>query len=84
MACEVKKDAKGTHWRIPAFSPKDKLKNTPCAVVDAWWSRDSKHKANEVLVIRQENTTQTADLIMLELGQVYDLIDALNKAVESI
>jgi hypothetical protein len=54
-----------------------------CPAIDVWWSRNGK-KADETLVIRQEYVDRsTADVLELTFGQVYDLIDALNKAVES-
>lgn len=54
-----------------------------CPAVDVWWSRDGV-KANETIIIRQEYPDRgTADVLELTFGQLYDLIDALNKAVES-
>lgn len=84
MACEVHKDRKGTLWRVPPFSPKDTVKFEPIPHIDVWWDRDMKHKDNEMLVIRQETTADRADVVILTLGQLYDLIDAVNKAVEGI
>lgn len=54
-----------------------------CPTVDVWWSRNGR-AADETLVIRQEYPDRsTADVIELTFGQVYDLIDGLNRAVES-
>ena len=55
-----------------------------CPAVDVWWSRKFERKSEETLVIRQEYADRsTADVLELTFGQVYDLIDALNKAVEN-
>lgn len=85
MACKANRDANGTTY----FIPPDGTKKTPggimlpgCPEVQCWWSRRfKKNKAEETLLIRQENTTQKADVIELTLGQVYDLIHALGNAV---
>jgi FlaA1/EpsC-like NDP-sugar epimerase len=57
--------------------------------VEIWWSRNGA-KADETLIIRHEyedrqqyENRSTADVLELTFGQVYDLIDGLNKAVES-
>jgi len=51
--------------------------------VEVWWSRDG-HKADETLIIRQEYPDRAhAEVMELTFGQVYDLIDGLNRAVES-
>jgi len=47
-----------------------------------WWDR-AKPGRSEGLVIRQEHGRLGADVIIMTLGQAYDLIDALNRAVES-
>jgi hypothetical protein len=85
MPCSSSKDAHGTSYAIAA----EETVKTPggqvrpaCPAVDVWWSRNGK-KADETLVIRQEYADRnTADVLELTFGQVYDLIDALNKAVE--
>lgn len=51
--------------------------------VDVWWDRDMKNRSDEELILRQENNEKQADVITLTLAQVYSLIEALNKAVES-
>jgi hypothetical protein len=51
--------------------------------LDCWWARRFKSRADETLIIKQENQSDRADVVELTLGQVYDLIDALNKAVEN-
>jgi len=54
-----------------------------CPAVEVWWSRDG-HKADETLIIRQEYPDRAhAEVMELTFGQVYDLIDGLNRAVES-
>jgi hypothetical protein len=54
-----------------------------CPAVEVWWSRNGA-KADETLIIRQEYPDRSnADVLELTFGQVYDLIDGLNKAVES-
>lgn len=54
-----------------------------CPAVEVWWSRNGA-KADETLIIRQQyENRSTADVLELTFGQAYDLIDALNKAVES-
>jgi hypothetical protein len=48
-----------------------------------WWSRNGAN-ADETLIIRQEYSDRsTADVLELTFGQAYDLIDALNKAVDA-
>lgn len=87
MPCEVSTDQYGTTFTIP---PAASVK-TPgaqwrsgCPAVTVWWSRDVAKKADETLIIRQEyGNRSTADVLELTLGQVYDLIDGLRKAVES-
>ena len=48
-----------------------------------WWARRFKERADETLIIKQENQSDRADVLELSFGQAYDLIDALNKAVEN-
>lgn len=87
MACSASTDAHGTSFAIAAAeTTKDargrQLKGLPG--LDVWWSRSFQAKADETLVIKQEYPDRsTADVLELTLGQVYDLIDALNKAVEA-
>lgn len=86
MPCEVHKDERGHFYRIkeePEFPE-----------IDAWWSREAPNKKltrdrfsthhSEHFVIRQDNGEDHADVVVLTLGQVYDMIHALNKAVENI
>jgi hypothetical protein len=78
-------DAYGTTYIIPAAeavkTPGAKWR-PGCPTVEVWWSRDGR-KSDETLVIRQEyGDRSTADVLELTFGQVYDLIDALNNAVE--
>jgi hypothetical protein len=79
-------DAHGTTYTIPA----EPAVRTPgaqwrpgCPAVEIWWSRNGA-KDDETLIIRQQyDDRSTADVLELTFGQVYDLIDGLNKAVES-
>ena len=87
MPCSVHRDAHGTSYTIPASTTvktqgRPTLPGTPELV--AWWAGRFKTRAEETLIIKQENQSDRADVVELTLGQVYDLIDALNKAVENI
>lgn len=79
--CIVKKDRDGTHYTSPADG-----KEFP--EVTVWWSRGKRVKKNgrtdmpEYLCIKQDNGTDRADVILLAPGQVYDMLDALTKALE--
>jgi hypothetical protein len=86
MACLVNRDAHGTSYQIPAAE----IAKTPGAkalpgvpLLDVWWARRFKSRGDETLIIKQENLSDRADVVELTFGQVYDLIDALNKAVEN-
>jgi hypothetical protein len=87
VACSSFKDSHGTTFTIVAAE----TVKTPgsrflpgCPDIDVWWSRSFERRAEETLIIRQEYADRsTADVLELTLPQVYDLIDALNKAVES-
>lgn len=73
--CRIERDQDGT-----AYIVEQDGQDTEELVV--WWSRTTKDKAVECLTIRQENSGGIeADVLMLSLGQAYDLIDALNRAV---
>ena len=86
MPCHSSKDAYGTTYIIPEA----KAVRTPgghvrpgCPAVEVWWSRDGR-KADETVIIRQHyENRSTADVLELTFGQAYDLIDALNRAVEN-
>jgi hypothetical protein len=96
VTCTANRDGFGTSYLIaaapPAKTPKGRTLRG-CPALDVWWSRDSragpwpatsKATAEETLIIRQEyENRSTADVLELTLGQAYDLIDALNKAVEA-
>lgn len=93
MACSSYKDAHGTSYTIAAAetvrTPGSKAGSASkflpgCPQVEIWWSRSFERKSEETLVIRQEYPDRaTADVLELTFAQVYDLIDALNKAVEA-
>lgn len=77
MAATAHKDDDGHHWIVNGDKEHSR--------VDVWWNR-SKTKWHgkapfEGLVLRQQNVEDSADVIVLPLGMVYDLIDALNRAV---
>jgi hypothetical protein len=84
LACKVTRDEHGALYRVPAFTPKErnsKLEARP--YVDLWWDRDAKDKANEDIVIRQENGDR-ADTIIINFGQLYDLLHAAACLVKDI
>ena len=89
-------DQNGFHWIVPeetSLNPKDYSQQ-----VNVWWSREGRKRVltsaptkklgwktdqSETLIIRQENGINIgADVIIITLGQAYDLIDALTQAVE--
>lgn len=86
MPCSSSTDSHGTTYQIPeaptvTLPSGKRFRGYPS--LEIWWSRDLKLKAEETLVIRQEYPERsTADVLELTVGQAYDLIDALNKAVE--
>ena len=86
MPCHASKDAHGTTYIIPeaeAVKTPGGQVRPGCPAVEVWWSRNGK-KADETVIIRQEYPDRsTADVLELTLGQAYDLIDALNRAVEN-
>jgi hypothetical protein len=89
VPCSSHEDAHGTTYTIASaetvMTPGSK-RLPGCPEVEVWWSRSfERGKAEETLVIRQEYADRsTADVLELTLGQVYDLIDALNRAVENL
>jgi hypothetical protein len=84
--CTIHKDAKGTMFIVP---PEALLKkgSADSPRVEVWWSRQARKRVkgrttqDECLILRQENGDDSADVVILTPGQVYDLIDALNRAV---
>jgi hypothetical protein len=87
MACSSSRDAHGTSYTIPEAptvrTPRGQVRRGYPAV-DVWWSRGVR-KSDETIIIRQEyEDRSTADVLEITLGQLYDLIDALNKAVENL
>jgi hypothetical protein len=86
MACTASRDPHGTSYHIRSAetvrTPGGRVR-PGCPALEVWWSRDGK-KADETVIIRQEYAERsTADVLELTLSQVYDLIDALNRAVEN-
>jgi hypothetical protein len=86
MPCEATSDAHGTTFLIhaePAVRTPGAQWRPGCPAVEVWWSRNGA-KADETLIIRQEyEDREHAEVMELTFGQVYDLIDGLNRAVES-
>jgi hypothetical protein len=81
LPCKVIRDEHGALYRVPAFTPKPEnlTKLEPRPNVDVWWDRGTK-KSDEDLYIRQDNGAK-ADVIVLTLGQAYDLIHALGSCI---
>jgi hypothetical protein len=87
--CKTFNDNGSLHYVVEreAFTVGNKQETSPC--VNVWWNREGRKVLGgrtyrtEALVIRQENGRVGADVILLTPGQVYDLIDALNKAVDN-
>ena len=87
MPAKCSSDGDGTLFTIPAAE----IVKTPGAkyrsgfpAVEVWWSRSNRNKSEETLIIRQEYPDRkTAEVLELTFGQAYDLIDALNRAVEN-
>jgi hypothetical protein len=82
--CKVERDRYGTTYHVPA----DADVKTPGGIllpgnpgITVFWERQFKKKANETLMVRQENGKHV-DLIQATLPQLYALIEALNAAVE--
>jgi hypothetical protein len=85
MPARINRDAQGTSYTIDASPTVKSPGGTQLpgmAALVVWWARRFKSRSQETLIIRQESQTDRADVIEITLGQVYDLIDALNKAVE--
>jgi hypothetical protein len=81
--CKVERDRYGTTYTVPAT---ETIK-TPGGIVlpgnpkiDVFWERQFSKKADETLMVRQENQKHV-DLIQATLPQLYALIEALNAAV---
>jgi hypothetical protein len=75
--CLVIRDKSGTLWRVPEEKNK---RDGDSPEIDVWWDR-TQH--GEYLVLRQDHPrVGHVGLFVLPQGQVYDLIDALNKALE--
>jgi hypothetical protein len=86
MTLKVDRDKNGTSYTIPAAATIKSPGGTTLPGspgLNVWWARRFKTRAEETLIIKQENQTDRADVIELTLGQVYDMILALNKAVEN-
>jgi hypothetical protein len=88
--CRTFKDKKtgDHHYRVDADTHKKSGERLNAHAVDLWWNRtnkvvNGKPETEEFLVIRQENGRVGADVLVITHGQAYDLIDALNKAIEA-
>lgn len=87
MACQVVRDEHGALYRVPPYSPPQTQKLPPkhgVPHIDVWWDRDAVHKDDELLMLRQENTDQHADVITLTLGQAFDLLHAVACCIKDI
>lgn len=81
--CAVSRDKYGTTYTVPA----EETIKTPGGIllpgspkIDVFWERQFTKKADETLMIRQENVKHV-DLLQATLPQLYALIEALNAAV---
>jgi hypothetical protein len=85
MTLKIDRDKNGTSYTISAAEALKTPRGTMLPgkpALNVWWARLFKTRAEETLIIKQENQSDRADVIELTLGQAYDLIWALNKAVE--
>lgn len=91
-AIKIDRDEHGTLYRVAAFKPDqaslDVRKDTkrrldPSPHVDVWWDRGVR-KDDEVLVIRQENGGNRADVIAITQGQAMDLLHAVALCIKDI
>lgn len=85
MPATIDRDPNGTTYFVAADdavkNPRgQRLRGVPELAI--WWARNFKDRADETLIIKQENLEDRADVVEVTFGQLYDLIDALNKAVE--
>jgi hypothetical protein len=81
VGCSVERGKFGTIYTIVEDAqkpPKSKRGTRSFPKLEAWWSDGDKGNS---FLIRQENTRERADVLELSHGQVYDLIDALNRAI---
>lgn len=81
MPAETRRDTDGTAWIVA-----NKDSTIDINHVKVWWSRtkkkfEGKPVMEENLIVMQDSDGEDSDVIVLPLGMVYDLIDALNKAV---
>lgn len=86
MPCKVERDKHGSLFIVPADNsmktPRgQQLRGIP--ELHVWWARYFKDRDDETLIIKQENLDDRSDVVEVTFGQLYDLIDALNKAVEN-
>jgi hypothetical protein len=87
MACQVHRDDKGALYRVPAYEPPKTQKLPPkhkVPHIDVWWDRDAVKRDDELLMLRQENGTEQADVITLSLGQAFDMLHAISEAIKDI
>jgi hypothetical protein len=83
MACEVDSGKFGTIYTVPednSWRPFTRTKRIARTFpkLEAWWTNSDK---GDSFLIRQENTEERADVLELSQGQLYDLLDALNRAI---
>ena len=87
MACRVIRDEHGALYIVPAYEPPKNQKlppKEPRPRIDVWWDRDAIKRDDELLMIRQENAVDKADVVTLTLGQAYDLLHAVACAIKDI
>jgi hypothetical protein len=88
--CMSFRDKDGIHYLVAA----EPRKTGTSPKVDVWWNRGPRMMRvkkgenmrtiqEEELIIRQENGRVGSDVVIITPGQVYDLIDALTRAVEN-
>lgn len=78
MACRIVKETNGTEWwRVSKDSCRN-AKGVPLRSYDEVQVKWSVNGAGDALILDQGDEEQ---VITISLGQVYDLIDALNRAV---
>jgi hypothetical protein len=91
-AIKVERDEHGALYRVAAFTPDQASLDVRKAVgrrleasphIDVWWDRGVR-KDDEVLVIRQENGGNRADVIAMTQGQAMDLLHAVALAIKDI
>jgi hypothetical protein len=83
---QIERDAHGTTFIIdeaPVVKTPGAQYRPGCPSIEMWWSRDGA-KADETIIIRQQYPDRsTADVLELTQGQLYELLEAGAKLLES-